>query len=247
VAEEVERKRGYPYMSVNVWAEIRRAFAKNLPSRVTTTYLQTILKSSAKAAGNLLPQLKTLGIIDNDGAPLELAKRFRMDSEYPEVVTEILDRVYPSELRGLFPGPTEEAGDITNWFMLHTGGGQVGSAAQSRFYLMLISGELPTAEARKVRLSSSSSSSSSSSDSSAKPKSEITTLKKPKTADAAKPSAANPADVSNAAPVVPLPSGGQAALPGLHLDIQIHIDADASVDQIDAVFASMARHIYKSG
>ena len=32
--------------------------------------------------------------------------------------------------------------------------------------------------------------------------------------------------------------------PALHIDIQVHIDSNASPDQIDQVFASMARHLY---
>ena len=37
---------------------------------------------------------------------------------------------------------------------------------------------------------------------------------------------------------------GSANGPALHLDIQIHIDASASPDQIDQIFASMARYLY---
>lgn len=33
-------------------------------------------------------------------------------------------------------------------------------------------------------------------------------------------------------------------MPGLHIDIQVHIDASASPEQIDQVFSSMARHLY---
>ena len=33
--------------------------------------------------------------------------------------------------------------------------------------------------------------------------------------------------------------------PVVHIDVNIHIDAGASPDQIDAVFASMARHLYR--
>ena len=32
--------------------------------------------------------------------------------------------------------------------------------------------------------------------------------------------------------------------PTVHLDIQIHIPADATPDQIDQIFSSMARHLY---
>ena len=35
-----------------------------------------------------------------------------------------------------------------------------------------------------------------------------------------------------------------ANVPALHIDIQIHIDSSASVDQIDQIFASMAKHLY---
>lgn len=38
---------------------------------------------------------------------------------------------------------------------------------------------------------------------------------------------------------------GRSALgPTLHIDIQIHISPEASADQIDQVFASMAKHLY---
>lgn len=34
--------------------------------------------------------------------------------------------------------------------------------------------------------------------------------------------------------------------PNLHIDVQVHISADASVEQIDQIFASMAKHLYGS-
>ena len=41
----------------------------------------------------------------------------------------------------------------------------------------------------------------------------------------------------------PMPSRNES-LPTLHIDIQIHIDAAASAEQIDQTFSSMARHLY---
>ena len=35
------------------------------------------------------------------------------------------------------------------------------------------------------------------------------------------------------------------AAPGVHINLEIHISADASPDQIDLIFAAMAKHIYK--
>ncbi|MCU1416797.1 MAG: hypothetical protein JWP32_971 [Schumannella sp.] len=232
MVDDSERKRGYPYMSVNVWAELRRAFVKNVPNTVTSTWLQSVFKSSAKAASNLLPQLKTVGLIDSDGVPQDLAKRYRVDKEYQSSVAEILDRVYPEEVRGLYPGPTEDVQDVANWFMLDTGGGQIGATSQAKFYLMLVSGELPTAEARVPR--------------STKPAESIKAKQpKVKAPEADKnTSAGNDGNLAGNQGGLVLGGGGGEG-PALHLDIQVHIDAAASAEQIDAVFASMAKHIYK--
>jgi hypothetical protein len=35
--------------------------------------------------------------------------------------------------------------------------------------------------------------------------------------------------------------------PAIHINLQIHISADASPEQIDQVFASMAKHVYQKG
>ena len=32
--------------------------------------------------------------------------------------------------------------------------------------------------------------------------------------------------------------------PSLHIDLQIHISPEASADQIDSIFASIAKHLY---
>lgn len=48
--------------------------------------------------------------------------------------------------------------------------------------------------------------------------------------------------------VVPLEGNGQLAKPNnrpaLHIDIQVHIDPTSSAEQIDQIFASMAKHLY---
>jgi Family of unknown function (DUF5343) len=37
---------------------------------------------------------------------------------------------------------------------------------------------------------------------------------------------------------------GRGASPNLHIDVQVHVSADASPEQIDQIFASMAKHLY---
>lgn len=50
------------------------------------------------------------------------------------------------------------------------------------------------------------------------------------------------------APVTDAKSASKAAAksgtPSLHIDVQVHIASDASADQIDQIFASMAKHLY---
>jgi hypothetical protein len=56
-------------------------------------------------------------------------------------------------------------------------------------------------------------------------------------------------------PIVELPRENQvsqaparvAEVPSLHIDVQIHISADAKPEQIEQVFASMAKHLYHRG
>lgn len=43
-----------------------------------------------------------------------------------------------------------------------------------------------------------------------------------------------------------IPPGSSGALPpSLHIDIQVHISPDSSPDQIDKIFESMAKHLYR--
>jgi hypothetical protein len=68
------------------------------------------------------------------------------------------------------------------------------------------------------------------------------------TADAPEPGQsiedANPSRGQPASPPI-LPSRrASGSGPSLHIDLQIHIAADASTDQIDQIFKSMAKHLY---
>lgn len=58
-----------------------------------------------------------------------------------------------------------------------------------------------------------------------------------------KPSSQPPA----ATPPPALQPTHQSGLPTMHIDVQIHIAADAKPEQIDQIFASMAKHLYGKG
>lgn len=42
------------------------------------------------------------------------------------------------------------------------------------------------------------------------------------------------------------PKKVRGGTPNLHIDVQVHVSADASAEQIDQIFASMAKHLYGS-
>ena len=52
------------------------------------------------------------------------------------------------------------------------------------------------------------------------------------------------ASASVGSPLVAPPKDTDTAAPALHIDIQVHISADASETQIDKIFESMAKHLY---
>ncbi|HWO72881.1 MAG TPA: hypothetical protein VNN21_04920 [Dehalococcoidia bacterium] len=65
------------------------------------------------------------------------------------------------------------------------------------------------------------------------------------------PAEARPAAVSRAEPPLAAEAepdqavtGGMPAEPKVHIDINIHIDSSVSAEQVDQLFASMARHLY---
>lgn len=229
-AEAVEPK-SFPYMSVATWATLRRAFFKNVPSKVTKNYLATALSVSEGTAGNVLPQLRNIGLIDKDGVPTGLANDFRFDTSYAAACKSIVTSIYPDELRDLFPDGDADVDSVAHWFMRHTGSGLTASKYPARFYLHLVSGELPSEDLLPRAAKSS------------KPNTAT------KAAKAAKPSEKQPQPVQvsiesqpPAAPAASKPRHQEG--PSLHIDMQVHIDPAATSEQIDSIFASMAKHLY---
>jgi Family of unknown function (DUF5343) len=52
------------------------------------------------------------------------------------------------------------------------------------------------------------------------------------------------APVADSAPVSAHAGGPRSTSPSVHIDIQIHISPEASTDQIEQIFKSMAKHLY---
>lgn len=222
-------KVSYPYMTAGQWFGVRAKLRQSLPSVLDVDWLMAALGSSEKGARNLLPQLRAVGLIDADGKPqAEVAHDLRDDATYGEACRVIVERLYPAALKSAWDSPAEDPIRVAAWFMRNAGTGAATAKMQAKLYLLLLGGQLPSAD-------------------------EI--VKKPAKKQA--PRKVVPADAGDSRLDAPVDEGVNMAHkpvganpgsgPNLHIDIQIHISADASDRQIDTIFSSMAKHLYGRG
>ncbi len=213
---------GFPKVPAKAWRTLRaRAIAapstKFTPSLVSA---QLDMASPESARRNIVVNLERLGLIDDSGALTELGQKWRSDASYADACQEMLDATYPSELASLTTDDGSlDARQVRRWFD-QKGFGTSNAKQMAATYLLIAAKDSQVGAAPK-------------------------------------------------APKPPLPAGQQSVTtrrvrkkepevdadpvedesrvgPRLHLDVQIHIPADATAEQIDRIFASMAKHLYGS-
>ena len=228
MAEEKEKKT-YPMLPIGHWWDLRKKFKQSIPGIVTDRYLATVLDMQVGSArGNVLPYLKQLRIIDDEGKTLERARLWRDDEHYPEVCRAILKEVYPAELVEAVPDPVQNRGDAERWFAHQTGNGAVAIRKMTSFYALLVEADASKQPDEKDR----------------------------KERPTRRPAIATPVPRATV-PAVPPPPPPPPAIPeadnrhpqkqrppDININLQVHISADSTSDQIDQIFASMAKHIY---
>lgn len=224
-----KRKAAYPTIPESNWWSIRSQFKKTLPSNVSISYLKSLLGLTAdQAAKNLIFPLRSLSIIDEHGATTDLANRWRQDSTYPQACEEMLKATYPQELLDLFPEKDFDRAKAREWFKSTKKLGENAANKAASLFAILVSGELKSTNGS--------------------PQPSVKTSKPRKAIQkgAAQPS---PTNIQNpqkpdalASIEVVTRDNPQMAM---HIDLQIHISPDASAEQIDAIFASIAKHLYR--
>jgi hypothetical protein len=217
------------------WWALRKKFKQSIPGVVTDSYLSTVLSMKVGSARtNVLPFLKTLGIIDEEGKTGERATRWRDDEHYGEVCKEIQKEVYPQELSEAVPDPVKDRAKAERWFAQKTGAGEVGVKRMTVFYAVIAAADASKQPERE--------------------RAERATKAgkdRPKKAAKPEPAAPTPETPAQATPSLAHGAGSHQSAapqaPGIYINLQVHISADSTPDQIDAIFASMAKHIYKRG
>lgn len=224
MATDNENK-GYPKIAKSNWFGLRDKLKQRVPTELSASYVASAMSmAESSARSNVVNPLKALGLIGEDGKPSELAYDWRDDKKYDEVCKQIIEKVYPQELRDLFHDASATLEDLTSWFMRSAKVGEPAAKMYARTYLILL--EADPAKADEVQKQPKAKAKAE------KPNKEIT--KKEKKSPV-------PEDKNEESSVDV--RGGGSFSPRLHIDVQVHISPDSTPDQIDKIFESMAKHL----
>ncbi len=220
---------GYPKVTTKAWRTLRGRAASAPSTKFTPAGVAALMgMSSPKSAGdNTVYPMRRLGLIDDEGALTARGNKWRTDGSFAEACQEILDEVYPAELLSLTREDGQpDAQQVRTWFD-HKGFGESNARQMAATYVMIASKEVPEVAT-------------------AAPKPAAQSKRSDRRSRASSsPSTAKPASGENAiTPPAETPSPDRTG-PQVHLDIQIHIPAEATAEQIDHIFGSMAKHLYK--
>lgn len=218
-------KQIYPMISEKSWWILRNQFKKTIPVNVNVSYLKSLLSlNSDQSARNILAPLKQMQIIDADGKPSPRATEWRSDEKYQKVCVAIVGELYPAELTDLFPDSNIDVARAKSWFMDTCSLGDNAASKIVSTFSLLKKGEVKTDT------------------------DVIVPTTKPKASKSVNPNSKvkkKEASISSPKPTPQQnPSATESLGPTLHIDLQIHISPDASAEQIDTIFASMAKHLY---
>jgi hypothetical protein len=223
----------YPKVGSAAWRQLRARAASTPSTKFTSPYVATLLNMGTpdSAANNVVLPMRRLGLLEEDGSLSALGQKWRNDSTYAEACQEILDAVYPDELASLTDGGGRPDKALVATWLQHQGLGESNARQMAATYVLIASKEISNGTTAE----------SDSGGGRRRPQ---------KTAVKGKKSSSKNGSIE--APRVPEEEEEQrredsqnSGFPNVHLDIQIHIPATATPDQIDQIFASMARHLYQ--
>lgn len=221
-----EAKQSFPYIPAKSWWDLRRKFQQSIPKLVTNDYLVTAIGISEASAAKLVTALRVVELIDADGKPTDLAKDWRDDAHYKSACDKMVASVYPAALKDAVSDPVNERDSVQKWFMRNADIGEVAAKQATAFYVLLSQGD-PAQQAQAA--------SKANGDAATK----TPRQKTPRSQPASTQPVPAPQPAAHGSHSIREPKG-----PALHIDIQVHIAADAKPDQIDQIFASMAKHLY---
>lgn len=225
MAEQTKPK-SYPKISKAAWFYLRDRAQKSPSIKITSSVVMATfsLSSQGSARDNIVKPLTALDIIDDDGSLTELGKLWRNEDTYANACQKIVAAWYPDDLVGM-----EDAAAVERWFTAQ-GFGASNARQMAATYKLLIDAEIPedVSLGQQKKSSNGKNKAVASSQSVSKPKLAQTAVSKQE--------ATHRADTPSQ-PETPVG-------PSLQMNLQIHLPSNASAEQIDTIFASMAKHLY---
>lgn len=219
----------YPQIPSTVWWGVRSILQRTPNATLDERLLGVQLGVQEAAARAYLVELRSVGIINEDGKATPLAQKWRLDDTYAEAVEQLIQDVYPEGLVHIAPPGEAERQKVVSWFQREGLG--LGAAGNKAATYLMLSSPTPNEAARTG----------------AKPPSGETVGRPPRPArqSSAPTRTNNPAEKSGGSQ---RSNGGSRGASGdgvpLNVNIQIHISADAGTEQIESIFQAMRRYLY---
>jgi hypothetical protein len=225
-------KNRYPQIPSTVWWGVRSILQRTPSATIDERLLGVQLGVQEAAARAYINELRSVGIITDEGKATPRAQRWRLDDSYADAVSELIDEVYPEGLIHIAPPGEAERQKVVSWFQREgLGHGAAGNKAAT--YLLLSSptpNEAPRGVAKGAQGEGSQR---------RQPARRATGgTKRTQDDSGATPTGARNGNKSNPAGKV-----GPDTFP-LNVNVQIHISADAGTEQIESIFQAMRRYLH---
>lgn len=218
----------YPVVPGRNWYTLRDKAKTSPNTKLNAANVASILGlPEASAQNNVLRGLRSLGVVDDQGSLSATGEKWRVDGSYDDACKEILEAVYPEDLRLLIGKSVSDDRDSVQAWFARKGFGDSSARQMAATFQLLAH---PTVDSPKSTTNGTT------------PKASTPKASTPKPSPAKSKSSSAPA--AGMQPPEQPASHRKQESPNVHLDIQIHIPASASTDQIDSIFASMAKHLY---
>jgi hypothetical protein len=220
----------YPQIPKSAYWALRRFLNKRPNVTLAGDLVAAEISVQPTAAKQYVIELQRLGILDGEAKLTKLGHEWRLDDTYRTATNSIIEACYPESLFALaHPGEAEKA-KVMGWFAAQGLG--TGSAGNKAATYLLLANDNSMGEG------------------------DASTSKKGSTSSGREGAAKRAARIAKQVPelgrAVAEQQGtfgeqqnNQASIP-LNINLQIHISADASPEQINLVFESMKRHLYGS-
>ena len=208
----------YPQLPKNVWHGVWAILRKTPRRKLDDKALSVELNVQPTAAKAYAREMAKLGLLDDEFNPTDLANKWRQEPNSEELRLQILQASYPQDLIDLAPIGDVDREKIVRWFM-NEGLGEGAAKNKAATYIMLSEGvSEDTAQAPAK------------------------SAPKPMKASGASEMTKNPSSTARKNDTSKNVQQERSFTPELAVNVQIHISADASHDQIDSIFSSMKKY-----